>query len=239
MESDITARLIEYLQDHWIDLLLLTMSHILMVVTGIAMALIVGIPLGIVSARNERLAAVIISTANVIQVFPSLALLAVLMLVFGLGFYTVVIGLFLYSLLPVIRNTYVGLRQVDSGISEAGLGVGMSSWQLLWQVQLPLSLPFLMAGIRVAAVIAIGVATLAPLIGGDGLGKEIYYGLNHRNNIQVYAGAIPAALLAITSDIVLGRLQGRLDLTERKSNPNRFKQAQSTTQAENTMTNHR
>lgn len=217
MEANFGSRMIEYLQYHSGDLLVLALGHILMVITGIAMALIVGIPLGILSARNERLAKVILAAANVIQVFPSLALLAILMLFFGLGFNTVVIGLFLYSLLPIIRNTYVGLRQVDSGITEAGRGVGMGPLQLLWKVQLPLSLPFLMAGMRVAAVIAIGVATLAPLIGGDGLGKEIYYGLNHRNEIQVYAGAIPAALLAIITDIVLGKLQERLDMGKRKS----------------------
>lgn len=226
MESNFGPRMLAYLQDHTVNLLVLAMGHILMVVTGIVMALIIGIPLGIVSARNERLAKAILMVANVIQVFPSLALLAILMLFFGLGFNTVVIGLFLYSLLPIIRNTYVGLKQVDDGITEAGRGVGMGPLQLLWKVQLPLSLPFLMAGMRVAAVIAIGVATLAPLIGGDGLGKEIYYGLNHRNEIQVYAGAIPAALLAIITDIVLGRLQDRLDMNNRKS-----KNGSATTQA--------
>ena len=199
--------LLAYLQDNWLHLLSLTWGHIVMVLCGLGLALAVGIPLGIVSARNERLAAVILAAANVIQVLPSLALLALLMIVLGLGFKTIVVGLFLYSLLPVIRHTYVGLKQVDRGIVDAGRGVGMSQLQLLAKVQLPLSLPFLMAGLRVAAVIAIGVATLAPLIGGDGLGREIYAGLNLRNNVQIYAGAIPAALLAILADIVLGRLQ--------------------------------
>lgn len=201
--------LLEYLQDNWQHLLSLTWGHIVMVLCGLGLALAVGIPLGIVSARNERLAQVILATANVVQVLPSLALLALLMIVLGLGFKTIVVGLFLYSLLPVIRHTYVGLKQVDKGITDAGRGVGMSALQLLAKVQLPLSLPFLMAGLRVAAVIAIGVATLAPLIGGDGLGREIYSGLNMRNNVKIFAGAIPAAMLAILADIVLGRLQSR------------------------------
>lgn len=191
-------------------LLELTLQHMMMVSAGLALALVVGVPLGMVSARNAQAGRWILAAANVIQVFPSLALLAMLMIVFGLGFKTVVIGLFLYSLLPVIKNTMVGLRQVDRSVTEAGRGVGMSAWQLLWKVQFPLSLPFLMAGIRVAAVIAIGVATIAPLIGGGGLGKEIYAGINFRNDIRIFAGAIPAALLAIAADIGLGRLQRRM-----------------------------
>lgn len=200
----------QYIQDNAATLLSLTLGHIIMVLCGLGLALLAGIPLGIVCARNEKLAPIILTAANMIQVFPSLALLAILMLILGLGFKTIVVGLFLYSLLPVIRNTYVGLKEVDAGISEAGKGLGMSSWQLLMKVQLPLSLPFLMAGLRVAAVIAIGVATLAPLIGGDGLGREIYSGLNMRNSVKIYAGAIPAAVLAILADIFLGRLQEKL-----------------------------
>jgi len=202
--------LLEYTKENAGYLLHLTWVHIVMVISGLGLALIVGIPLGVLSARNKKLAAIILPVANFIQVIPSLALLALLMIVLGLGFKTVVVGLFLYSLLPIIRNTYVGLSQVNPGISEAGKGVGMSNMQLLLQVQLPLALPFLMAGLRIAAVIAIGVATLAPLIGGEGLGREIYSGLNLHNNIKIYAGAIPACLLAILADIFLGMLQNKL-----------------------------
>ncbi|CAM3900849.1 ABC transporter permease [Cohnella lubricantis] len=203
------TNLLTYLQDNWPHLLSLTWGHIVMVLCGLGLALVVGIPLGVVSAKNERLASVILAVANVIQVLPSLALLALLMIFLGLGFKTIVVGLFLYSLLPVIRHTYVGLKQVDKSVVDAGRGVGMNQLQLLLRIQMPLSLPFLTAGLRVAAVIAIGVATLAPLIGGDGLGREIYAGLNLRNNVQIYAGAIPAAALAILADVLLGRLQGR------------------------------
>lgn len=185
-------------------------DHIVMVALGLGLALLIGVPLGMISARHERLGRVIIGTANVIQVFPSLALLAMLMIVLGLGFKTVVVGLFLYSLLPIIRNTCVGLQQVERAAKEAGRGIGMSPWQLLWKVEFPLSLPFLMAGIRVAAVIAIGVATIAPLIGGGGLGKEIYSGINFRNDIRIFAGAVPAALLAIAADTAFGLWERRL-----------------------------
>jgi osmoprotectant transport system permease protein len=204
------SQFVDYLLKNGYKLLDMTLDHIAMVAAGLLLALIVGVPLGIVCAKRERLGRWILGGANVIQVFPSLAMLAMLMIAFGLGFKTVVIGLFLYSLLPVIRNTYVGLQHVDRSISEAGTGIGMTSWQLLWKVQFPLSLPFLMAGIRVAAVIAIGVATIAPLIGGDGLGKEIYAGINFRNDIRIYAGAIPAALLAIAADAIFGRWERKL-----------------------------
>ncbi|GIP38711.1 glycine betaine/carnitine/choline transport system permease protein OpuCD [Paenibacillus sp. J31TS4] len=201
-----------YVGENWAYLLELTYQHIVMVLLGLVLALIVGVPLGIAAARYRRLSGLILALANIIQVFPSLALLVLLMVMFGLGFNTVVIGLFLYSLLPVIRNTYVGLTQVGAPILEAGRGVGMSSLQLLTKVQLPLALPFLMTGIRVAAVIAIGVATIAPLIGGEGLGREIYAGINMDNQARLYAGAIPAAILALLADFVLGRLQRRMKL---------------------------
>src|SRR5699024_8636132 len=142
IRMDFIVRLLQYFQSNWLDLLLLTWDHILMVVIGIALAIVVGVPLGIISAKHERLAGPILAVANVIQVFPSIALLALMMIFFGLGFKTVVIGLFLYSLLPIIRNTYVGIRQVDDGVIEAGKGIGMSSLQLLFRVQLPLSVPF-------------------------------------------------------------------------------------------------
>lgn len=199
-----------YIGENWSYLLELTYQHIIMVALGLLLALVFGVPLGIIAAKNRALGSVILTAANVIQVFPSLALLVLLMVVFGLGFKTVVVGLFLYSLLPMIRNTYVGLTQVDRSIMEAGRGVGMSPLQLLVKVQLPLALPFLMTGIRVAAVIAIGVATIAPLIGGEGLGREIYAGINMDNQARLYAGAIPAALLALLADFLLGRLQQRV-----------------------------
>src|SRR5699024_7263841 len=119
----------------------LSVEHLLMVAYGIGLALLVGIPLGIIAAKFEKLAPVIISITNVIQLIPSLALLAILMLYFGFGFNTVVIGLFLYSLLPIVKNTYVGIKEVDDSIIEAGIGHGMTSLQLLYKIQFPLSIP--------------------------------------------------------------------------------------------------
>ncbi|ACT00302.1 ABC transporter permease [Paenibacillus sp. JDR-2] len=204
-----------YVRENWADLLVFTGQHIMMVLIGLLLALAVGIPLGILASRNRASARIILTAANIVQVFPSLALLVLLMVVFGLGTTTVVVGLFLYSLLPVIRNTFVGLTQVDKSIMEAGKGVGMSRLQIMVHVQLPLALPFMLTGIRIAAVIAIGVATIAPLVGGDGLGREIYSGINMNNSARLYAGAIPAAILALLADFALERLQNRAKVSGR------------------------
>lgn len=205
---------LEYLEENWINLLELTYQHILMVFIGVALALIVGIPLGILSTKSKSMASVVLAIANVIQVIPSLALLAVLMIFFGLGFKTVVIGLFLYSLLPIIRNTYVGLKEVDNSLAEVGDGMGMTGRQILLKVRFPLSLPFLLAGARIAFVIAVGLATLAPFIGGDGLGREILAGIHSRDPNMIYGGAIIASLLAILIDFILGKAQKRLETSE-------------------------
>src|SRR5699024_7601026 len=182
-------------------------EHILMVAYGIGLALLVGVPLGIIAAKYERLAPFIISVANILQLIPSLAMVAILMLYFGFGFKTIVIGLFLYSLLPIVKNTYVGLKEVDESIIEAGIGNGMTTFQLLWKVQFPLSIPFLMAGLRLAAVIAISVATIGPYIGAGGLGKEIVSGISLQSDVKIYAGAIPATLIALLADYLFGKIE--------------------------------
>lgn len=201
------TELMQYIVENQSEMLSLTIEHILLVMYGVALAFVVGVPLAILAVKVERLAPVILSAANVLQNVPSLAMLAILMLYFGLGNTAVIIGLFFYSLLPIIRNTYVGLQEVDGNLLDAGKGVGMNSFQLLTKVQIPLSLPFLVAGLRVAAVIAVGVASIAPYVGGGGLGKEIVSGIAQRSDIKILAGAIPAALLAIIADYILGFIE--------------------------------
>lgn len=198
-----------YMMDNSSELFELTIEHILMVLYGLGLALLIGVPLGIIAAKFEKLAPIIISITNVIQLIPSIALLAILMLYLGFGFKTVVFGLFLYSLLPIVKNTYVGIKEVDESIVEAGIGNGMTSIQLLTKIQFPLSIPFLMAGLRLAAVIAISVATIGPYIGADGLGREIVSGISLQSDVQIYAGAIPATLLAIIADFILGQVEKR------------------------------
>ncbi|GIO34753.1 MULTISPECIES: ABC transporter permease [Paenibacillus] len=192
-------------------------QHIIMVVIGLGLAVIVGVPLGILCSRSRWAAKIVLFITNILQVVPSLAMLVVLMLWLGLGMKTVMVGLFLYSLNPITRNTYVGLKQVSPSYLESGKGIGMSPLQLLVKVRFPLALTYIMSGLRIAAVIAIGVVTIAPLVGGGGLGREIYAGLNSNNSLRIFAGAIPAAVLAIVADIVLGYLQRKMDLAKRKS----------------------
>lgn len=200
------AELVNYSIENYNELLALSIEHLLMVVYGIGLALLFGVPLGIIAAKFEKLAPLIISITNILQLTPSLAMLAILMLYFGFGFQTVVIGLFLYSLLPIVKNTYVGIKEVDGSIMEAGTGIGMTPLQLLMKIQFPLSIPFLMAGLRLAAVIAIAVATIGPYIGAGGLGTEIISGISIQSDVQIFAGAIPATLMALIADFVLGKL---------------------------------
>jgi len=203
------AELGNYMVENYDELLYLTIEHLLMVAYGIGLALLVGVPLGILASKYEKIAPIILSVTNVFQLTPSLAMLGILMLYFGFGFKTIVIALFLYSLLPIVKNTYVGIKEVDESILEAGTGIGMTNLQLLMKIQFPLSIPFLMAGLRIAAVIAISVAAIGPYIGAGGLGKEIVSGISIQSDVKIFAGAIPATLMALIADFVLGKLENK------------------------------
>ncbi|QKG83748.1 ABC transporter permease [Kroppenstedtia pulmonis] len=182
--------------------------HFLMSAYGVLFAAIVAIPLGIVMARYHRLSGWVLSLANIIQTVPALAMLAILMLVMGLGANTVVVALFLYSLLPILKNTYTGIRNVDHALLESGQAMGMTKFQILRMVELPLSLSVIMAGLRTALVIAIGIATVGTFIGGGGLGSIIVRGTNVTDGTAIIlAGAIPTALMAVVADVFMGWLE--------------------------------
>lgn len=183
-------------------------QHFLMAVYGVLFASLVGIPLGILIARYGKLSPLILTLGNIIQTIPPLAMLAMLMLVMGLGGETVVFTLFLYSLLPIIRNTYIGILEVESTLLESGHAMGMTRFQLLRMVELPLSLSVIMAGIRTALVITIGIAAIGAFIGAGGLGDIIIRGTNATDGSAIIlAGAIPTALMAVFADIVMGWLE--------------------------------
>ncbi|MDN4073901.1 ABC transporter permease [Fictibacillus sp. CENA-BCM004] len=189
--------------------------HFLMSAYGVLFAAIVAIPLGILIARYHRLSTWVMSLANIIQTIPALAMLAVLMLVMGLGTNTVVFALFLYSLLPIIKNTYTGIRNVDQALLESGKAMGMTKFQVLRMVELPLAISVIMAGLRTALVITIGIATIGTFIGAGGLGDIILRGTNATDGTAIIlAGAIPTALMAVISDISMG-------LLERKFSPSK------------------
>lgn len=190
-----------------------SLEHLLLVLISIGIATLIGIPLGIVITRQPRLTKGILGFANIVQTIPSLALLGFLISVpflGGIGNTPAIIALTLYSLLPIIRNTYLGIAGVEPSIREAGRGMGMTDNELLFQVEMPLALGVILGGVRVAAVIGIGVATIAAEIGAGGLGVLIFRGVETVNNQLILAGAVPAAVMALLADFGIGLLENFL-----------------------------
>jgi len=191
----------------------LTLEHLWLVGVSTALAVSIGVPLGILVTRWPLLNKPVLGGANIIQTIPSLALFGFLLPAPWIGARAdrlAILALTLYALLPLIRNTSAGIKSVDPAVVEAGRGMGMTSRQLLWQVELPLALGVIIAGVRVATVISIGLATIAAAIGAGGLGEYIFRGLAMVNNQVILAGAIPAAALALFADVSLGWLEKRL-----------------------------
>jgi osmoprotectant transport system permease protein len=200
------------LQNH-VQVLELTMEHLWLVGISTLFAVLIGLPLGIVIARRPVLNKPVLGSANIIQTIPSLALFGFLLPVPWLGQRAdrlAILALTLYALLPIIRNTFTGIRGVDPAVVEAGRGMGLTDSQLLWQVQLPLALSVILSGVRVAIVISVGLATIAAAIGAGGLGEFIFRGLAMVDNRVILAGAIPAAILALIADLGVGWLERRL-----------------------------
>lgn len=188
-------------------------EHLFLVAVAMAIAILIGIPLGILITRYSRLAKPILGFANVMQTIPSLALFGILLpipIIGGIGEKTAIVALVLYSLLPIIRNTFVGINSVDPAVREAGRAMGMSDRQLLLQVEIPLALSVILSGIRLATVIGIGLATIASAIGAGGLGEFIFRGVAIVDNQLILAGAIPAAIMALGADWILGWIERRL-----------------------------
>lgn len=187
-----------------------TVEHMGLVAASMAIALAIGLPVGIALVSRVRAQRWVIGAANVVQTIPSLALFGFLIPVpwiGGIGASTAIVALSLYALLPILRNTVIGISEVDPAVVESARGMGMTPRQVLWQVQLPLAAPVLLAGIRVATALCIGVTTIAAAIGAGGLGVFIFRGLAMVNNQVILAGAIPAAFLAIAADAGLGYFQ--------------------------------
>ena len=188
------------------------LRHFLISIYGVIFAAIVAIPIGIAISRKRKLAAWIIRLANIIQTVPSLAMISILMIGLGLGPTVVIVTVFLYSLLPIIKNTYTGMIQVDKNILDVGKGMGMTAWQRLYMVELPLSVSVIMAGIRNALVVAIGITAIGAFVGAGGLGDIIIRGTNATDGTSIIlAGALPTALMAIITDWVLGIIERKLD----------------------------
>lgn len=186
---------------------LLTIQHLELSALGVALAMAIGIPLGYIITRNKVLARTVLAVIDITQTIPALALLALLMLWMGLGDGPLIAALVVYSLLPIVRNTYTGITGIEASLIEAGKGMGMTKWQLLRMVQIPVAVPVIMAGIRVAMITAIGIASIGVLIGAGGLGAPIWRGMQQMDNSMILSGAIPAALLAVITETFLGRVE--------------------------------
>jgi osmoprotectant transport system permease protein len=203
----------QFMLQNQAEVLRLTGEHLWLVGVSTFIAVLIGIPLGILITRWPIMGKPVLGSANIIQTIPSLALFGFLLPAPWFGARAdrlAILALTLYALLPIIRNTYAGIKGVDPAVREAGRGMGLTDRQLLVQVELPLSLSVIIAGVRVATVISVGLATIAAAIGAGGLGEYIFRGLAMVNNAVILAGAIPAAVLALLADFSLGWLERKL-----------------------------
>ncbi|NNE98502.1 MAG: ABC transporter permease subunit [Pyrinomonadaceae bacterium] len=201
--------LFEFIQQNWSEILALTREHIFLVLVSTAFAVLAGVPLGILLTRIKSLQTPILGFANIMQTIPSLALFGLLIpipLIGGVGAKTAIIALALYALLPIIRNTVTGILGIDRRVKESAVAMGMTDRQVLWQVELPLAMPVILTGIRVAVVISVGVATIAAAVGAGGLGTYIFRGLRQNDNNLLLAGGIFSAILALFADFGLGQI---------------------------------
>ncbi|QSX09720.1 ABC transporter permease [Alkalibacter rhizosphaerae] len=205
----------DYVTNNHQRILTATIEHIYISAIALAITLVICIPLGIYLTRNEKIAPFVIGVANVFQTIPSLALLGFLIFIFGIGNDNAITALFLYAMLPILQNTYTGIKSVDQATVSAAKGMGMTNMQILTKVQLPLALPVIISGVRVATVWIIGTAALAAAIGGGGLGRLIFSGLSMIRDDIIFAGAFPATLLALLADFGFKRFQRFTEPIER------------------------
>ena len=189
-----------------------TGEHLLLVGIAITIAIVISLPLGVLITRKKALRQPVLAIANILQTIPSLALFGLLIPLVGIGAVPAIIALTVYSFLPIIRNTYTGIMNVDPAVREAGRGMGMTDWQLLSRVELPLAMGVILAGVRDAVVIAVGIATIAAAIGAGGLGVFIFRGIAVVNNQLILAGAVPAAAIALIADYGIGALERQLTI---------------------------
>lgn len=185
-------------------------EHLYISAIALTLGIAIAVPLGIVLTRTPKVANVVISITSALQTVPSLALLALMIPFFGVGKLPAIIALFIYSLLPILRNTYIGMKGVDANYRDVAKGMGMTNFESIRMVELPLAMPTIMAGIRLAAVYVIAWATLASYIGAGGLGDMIFSGLNNYQPPLIFAGTIPVTILALLADFILGKLEQKL-----------------------------
>lgn len=198
---------LEYLGSSYPQILSLVIEHLKLTAISVGLAILIGVPLGIFISYTSKAGKPVLSLANIIQAIPSMALLGFMIPLFGIGTVPSIVAVVLYSLLPIIKNTYTGIENINPQTLEAAKGIGLTPFQVLTKVQIPLALPVIMAGVRIASVTAVGLMTMAAFIGAGGLGYLVFSGIKTVNNNQILAGAIPACILALTVDFLLGLVE--------------------------------
>ncbi|MFW5887477.1 MAG: ABC transporter permease subunit, partial [Bacteriovoracia bacterium] len=204
------SSLLNYFWQQRTYVLRLIRQHLQLTLIALSVALLAALPLGIALTRMKKLSEVIFAGINILQTIPSLALLGFLIPLLGIGVLPALVALFFYGLLPLVRNIYTGIKDIDDALKETATGMGLTSWEVLFKIELPMALPFVMAGIRTSTVILVGTATLAALVGGGGLGDPIFRGISSVNTSLILLGAVPTALLAIILDRFLLYLERKL-----------------------------
>lgn len=216
--------IIDFVVTHWSDILLKTAEHVQLVGLAVGITLLTGIPFGIYITQKETLANLVLAVAGMIMTIPSIALFGIMIPIMsiinqGIGFWPAFIALVLYSQLPIIRNTYIAIKNVDTNIRDAAVGMGMTTWERLSKVEIPLAMPVIMAGIRLAVVMTIGIAAIAAYIGAGGLGTYIARGISTSYPTMIQVGALAVSILAIMADFILGRIQKRISPKQLKLSP--------------------
>jgi osmoprotectant transport system permease protein len=196
-----------FFNQHGFEILAKSLEHLYISSIALVIGILVAVPLGVLLTRFSKVANIVIGITSALQTVPSLALLALMIPLFGVGKTPAIIALFIYSLLPILRNTYIGMKNVDWNYRDVAKGMGMTNYQSITTVELPIAMPTIMAGIRLAAVYVIAWATLASYIGAGGLGDLIFSGLNNYQPDLIFAGTIPVTILALLADWLLGLLE--------------------------------
>ncbi|HIZ96208.1 ABC transporter permease subunit [Ligilactobacillus pobuzihii] len=199
-----------FLSQYGSELVMKTWEQLYISAIALGLGVLVAVPIGVTLTRFPKTASVIVGLASMLQTVPSLALLALMIPLFGIGKVPAIVALFIYSLLPILRNTYIGMNDVDPTLKDSARGMGMTTMQSIWQVELPMAMQVIMAGIRLSAVYVIAWATLASYIGAGGLGDFIFNGLNLYQPDLIIGGTIPVTILALIVDFLLGKLETRL-----------------------------
>ncbi|UQS84202.1 ABC transporter permease [Bombilactobacillus thymidiniphilus] len=207
-----------FLAQHGSELIEKTWEQIYISAISLGLGILFAVPLGIILSRFPKTANVVMNIASMLQTIPALALLALMIPLFGIGQIPAIVALFIYSLMPILRNTYLGMKGVDPNIIDSAKGIGMTNWQSIIKVEVPLAMPVIMAGIRLSAIYVIAWSTLASYIGAGGLGDFIFNGLNLFQPDLIFGGTIPVIILAIVTDYLLGKVEQKLTPASQKLN---------------------